>query len=225
VADKPTVYIVCSDANRNGKTLLSRLLIDYLLLDNKDPFAIDTDAPEGPLRQLFPGRTLLADFARTEGQIKVFDTILASPGRDYVIDLPVRHMLPFFKAMKDIDFLKELKERGFRIMVFYVVDRTLASLRQAHETREIPGIDLFVPVRNDNVGTIWPDDSVVTLQALPRDVAIAISDRRFSLRSFVLGDEQGMEESQRVALNSFLARALSALSGLDVEMSLQKLRP
>jgi hypothetical protein len=224
VAVKPTVYIICSDANRNGKTLLARLVVDYLLLDGKDPFAIDTDAPEGPLRQLFPGRTLLADFARMEGQMKLFDTILASPGRDYVIDLPVRHMLPFFKAMKDIDFLKELKEHGFRVIVFYVVDRTLASLRAARETKELKGIDLLVPVRNENVGSAWPDDGVVTLQALPRDVAVAISDRRFSLRNFVLGDTQDLEEEQRVALNSFLARSLSALSGLDVEFSVKKFR-
>ena len=224
MADKPTVYIVTSDANRNGKTLLARLVVDYLLLDGKDPFAIDTDAPEGPLRQLFPGRTLLADFEKMQGQIKVFDTILASPGRDYVIDLPVRHMLPFFKAMRDIDFLKELKENGFRVIVFFVVDRTHASLRAAHDAQEIKGIDLFVPVRNENVGSAWPNDAALTLRALPRDVAVAVSDRRFSLRNFVLGDAQGLEETQRVALNHFLAQALSDLSGLDVELSLQNLR-
>ncbi|MBG1232147.1 hypothetical protein [Aestuariivirga litoralis] len=224
MADKPTVYIVASDQNRNGKTLLSRLVVDYLLLDGKDPFAIDTDAPEGPLRQMFPGRTLLADFAQMQGQMKLFDTILASPGRDYVIDLPVRHMLPFFKALKELDFLNELKTRGFRIIVFFIVDRTQSSLRAAYETSEIKGIDLFAPVVNENVGTSWPDDAALTLQALPRDVAIAISERRFSIRNFVLGDEQGLHEQQRLALNGFLTRALSDLSGLDVELSLQKLR-
>lgn len=224
MATKPTVYIICSDSNRNGKTLLARLIIDYLLLDGKDPFAIDADAPEGPLRQLFPGRTLLADFAKMEGQMKLFDTILASPGRDYVIDLPVRHTLPFFKALTDIDFLKELRVRGFRIIMCYVVDRTQASVYAAHEAEEIEGLDLFVPVCNENVGTAWLDAAMLKLEALPRDVAVAISERRFSLRSFVLGDAQGLTEIQRLALNGFLVSALSALNQLDIDMSLKKLR-
>ena len=101
MADKPTIYIVASDASRNGKTLLARLVVDYLLLDGKDPFIFDTDAPDGPLRQFFPGRTALADFEKMPGRMKLFDTILTSPGRDYVIDLPQRHMQPFFKAVAD----------------------------------------------------------------------------------------------------------------------------
>ena len=50
MAYTPTVYITASDQHRNGKTLLARLLADYLLLDGRDPFMIDTDAPDGPLR-------------------------------------------------------------------------------------------------------------------------------------------------------------------------------
>ena len=32
------VHIVCSDRHRNGKTLLARVLVDFLLLDGRDPF-------------------------------------------------------------------------------------------------------------------------------------------------------------------------------------------
>ena len=101
MAHIPTVYITASDQHRNGKTLLARLLADYLMLDGHDPFMIDTDAPDGPLRSYFPGRTALADFSQMQGQMKLFDTIMASPGRDYVVDLPVRHMEGFFKAVGD----------------------------------------------------------------------------------------------------------------------------
>ena len=75
MAITPTIYVVVSDQHRNGKTLLARLLSDYLLLDGRDPFLFDTDAPDGPLRNFFPGRTALADFAAIRGQMKLFDTI------------------------------------------------------------------------------------------------------------------------------------------------------
>ncbi len=220
MANPPTVYITASDENRNGKTLLARLLTDYLLLDGKDPFIIDTDAPDGPLRQFFPGRTALADFATMQGQMKVFDTILAAPGRDYIVDLPARHLWDFFKAVEELNVFEEAKREGFRIVVFYVVDRVAASLKAAKVIYEQEGIDLFVAVRNENVGSSWPpDESALVLPALPRDVAVAISDKRFSLRNFVLGDEQGLEDSGKLALNTFLFDVLGNLNSLDNQMS------
>jgi hypothetical protein len=221
VAHTSTVYITASDENRNGKTLLARLLSDYLLLDGKDPFIIDTDAPDGPLRQFFPGRTALADFATMQGRMKLFDTILAAPGRDYVVDLPARHMLNFFKAVEDLNVFVEANKAGFRIVVFYVVDRVAASFKAAKAIYEQEGIDLFVAVRNENVGSSWPkEEGALVLPALPRDVAVAISEKRFSLRNFVLGDEQGLEGAGKLALNTFLYEVLGSLNSLDVEMSL-----
>ncbi len=220
-----TIYITASDQNRNGKTLLARLIVDYLLLDGKDPFILDTDAPDGPLRQFFPGRTVLADFEKMHGQMRLFDTILAAPGRDYVVDLPQRHMLDFFKAVDELNFFAEAKAHGFRIVVFFVVDRVLASLKTAKAIFEEPGIDLFVAVKNENVGSVWPpEEGALVLPALPRSVAIAIADRRFSLRNFVLGDDQGLEGADKLALNQFLFAVLGGLNGLDTEVSLAQLR-
>ncbi len=225
MAEKPTLYIVASDANRNGKTLLARLIVDYLLLDGKDPFAIDTDAPDGPLRNFFPGRTLLADFEKTQGQMKVFDTIMASPGRHYIIDLPQRHMHPFFQSARELGFFQAARDLGFRTVVFYVVDRATASLRAAREIYDTPGLDLFVAVRNEHVGSSWPaHEGALVMPVLPRNLVISISDRRFSLRNFVLGDDQGLHGSEKLILNSFLADVLGSLNSLDVELSLTRLR-
>ena len=95
-------------------------------------FMIDTDAPDGPLRSYFPGRTALADFAAIKGQMKLFDTILAAPGRDYVVDLPARHIESFFAAERDfVVFLTSAKKRGFRVFMFFVVDDSFTSLKAA----------------------------------------------------------------------------------------------
>lgn len=224
MAHTPTIYIVASDQHRNGKTLLARLIADYLLLDGHDPFLIDTDAPDGPLRAYFPGRTALADFAAITGQMKVFDTILASPGRDYVIDLPVRHMEAFFAAERDLSFFKECHAQGFRIFLFFIVDNTFTSLKTARGLQNMSGVDLFVPVRNLMVRSTWPEgEGAFTLPFVPAPIASAISNRRFSLRAFVQGDVQGLTPDQTASLQNFLYEVLGSLTNLEPTLSLKGL--
>jgi hypothetical protein len=221
----PTIYIIASDHNRNGKTLLARLLADYLLLDGRDPFLIDTDAPDGPLRSFFPGRTVLADFAAITGQMKLFDTILESLGRDYVIDLPSRHVEPFFGAERDLRFFAECKKVGFRIFLFFVVDSNFTSLRTARALQAMSGIDLFVPVRNQFVRSTWPeDDAALTIPFMPAPLAIAVGNKRFSFRNFVQGDMQGLPEELVPQLQNFLYEVLSNISNLEPVLTLKALK-
>jgi hypothetical protein len=225
VARIPTVYITASNQHRNGKTLLARLLADYLLLGGRDPFMLDADAPDGPLRAYFPGRTALADFAHTHGQMKLFDTILASPGRDYVVDLPAHHTDGFFKAASELYFFEEAKKMGFRIFLFFVVDRSVTSVKEARILEHFPGIDLFVPVRNEFVGSSWPSmDGALTIPTLPLPLTTAISDKRFSLRAFVLGDMQGLDAKLQPILSSFMFDVLNNFSNLEPLISLRGLR-
>jgi hypothetical protein len=225
VANAPTVYITASDQHRNGKTLLARLLADYLMLDGRDPFMIDTDAPDGPLRGFFPGRTALADFAVMQGQMKLFDTILASPGRDYIVDLPARHLEGFFKAVEELSFFQETAKAGFRVMLFFIVDRAAASLKAARAHEHISGVDLFVPTINQFVGSYWPNpDGALTIPALPQSISTVISNKRFSLRSFVLGDAQGLSEELRPVLSGFVFDTLNNLSNLEPLITLKSLK-
>lgn len=177
---------------------------------------IDTDAPDGPLRNYFPGRTALADFAVMQGQMKLFDTIIASPGRDYVVDLPARHLDGFFKAVAELHFFEEAKKSGFRIIVFFIVDRSAGSLRAARLVQEFSGIDLFVPVRNEFVGSSWPtSESGLIIPALPQALAFAVTERRFSFRAFVLGDTQLLATEHHTVLSSFLFEVLSNLGNIE----------
>lgn len=225
MAISPTIYIVASDQHRNGKTLLARLLTDYLLLDGRDPFLIDTDAPDGPLRNFFPGRTALADFAAIKGQMKLFDTIIAAPGRDYVIDLPARHTESFFAAERDLAFFKECKKVGFRVFLFFVVDDSFTSLKAARDLQRWPGIDLFVPVRNMLVRSTWPEgEGALTLPFLPAPIASAIGNKRFSLRGFVQGEMQELPADMVQPLQNFLYEALNNLSNLEPVFSLKGLK-
>jgi hypothetical protein len=225
MAVQPTIYVVASDQHRNGKTLLARLLVDYLMLDGRDPFVIDTDAPDGPLRNFFPGRTALADFAAITGQMKLFDTILAAPGRDYIVDLPARHTENFFAAERDLGFFAECKKQGFRIFLFFVVDQSFVSLKAAQTLQHYPGVDLFVPVRNLLVRSNWPeDDGALTMPYLAAPLASAVGNRRFSFRAFVQGDTQGLAPDAVQLLQNFLYEVLNNLSNLEPVYSLGALK-
>ena len=95
----------------------------------------------------------------------------------------------------------------------------------ARTIQELPGIDLFVPVRNEFVGSNWPKaESGLVIPALPQPLAFAITERRFSLRSFVLGDTQHLNPDYHTMLSSFLFEVLSNLGNLEPLVSLKTLR-
>jgi hypothetical protein len=227
LAATPIIYIVCSDRHRNGKTLLARVLVDYLMLDGHDPFVIDADFPEGPLRAYFPGRTVLVDFAHMQGRMKLFDTILESPGRDYVIDLPAPQTAPFFEAVTELGFADEARARGFALVVLFIVDRTGESLKMAADIARTVKPDLLVPVRNAHVGSALDDSDaklVIDMPVLDRAAAAIIANRRFSLRSFLLGDEAGMQANLAARLKGFLYELMTGFREIEPVMSLSRLR-
>ena len=227
MASPPLIAIACSDRHRNGKTLLARTLVDFLLLEGRDPFVLDLDHPEGALRDFFPGRTALVDFAHISGQMKVFDTILAAPGRDYVIDVPAPQLARFCEAMTDLDFRQAANEAGFAVIVMFIVDQAPDSLKTAGNVEEILKPDLFIPVANHFVGTSLPeqmDDLSLTLERLDIELQPIIGQRRFSFRSFLLGDESAVPLRLRPGLKSFLHGLLGGFREIEPELSLLKLK-
>ena len=227
MADTPTIYIVCSDRHRNGKTLLARVLVDYLLLENRDPFVIDAGFPEGPLRAAFPGRTALVDFAQVQGRMKLFDTIMGYPGRAYVIDLPAPQMENFFETYRQLDFGDEAARAGFQIVILFIVDKELSSLKAAEQIQREFGSALFVPVRNAQVGSALDHHGssfMIDIPILDREVMNLIEIKRFSLRSFILGEESNLPERFSRKLKIFLLDMMTALRDIEPAMTLAKLR-
>ena len=227
MADTPKIYIICSDRHRNGKSLLARVLVDYLMLEGKDPFVIDAGVPDGPLRAAFPGRTALVDFAQIQGQMKLFDTIMGSPGRDYVIDLPAPQTEKFFEAYHQLDFGREATNEGFQIVVLFIVDKDLSSLKVADELLDLVDSAMFIPVRNAHVGSALAHHGstlTIDIPVLDREVMNLIEVKRFSLRSFILGEESNMPAQFSRKLKIFLLEMMTALRDIEPAMTLAKLR-
>jgi hypothetical protein len=126
--------------------------------------------------------------------------------------------------VQELDFFEETKKAGFRIILFFIVDRTIASLKAAKQYEHTAGIDLFVPVINQYVGSNWPNESALTLPLLPQNLSFAISERRFSLRAFVLGEMQQLDDQSQPILHSFLFEVFSNLGNLEPLISLKALQ-
>jgi hypothetical protein len=225
VASRPTVHIIASDQHRNGKTLLARMLSDYLLLDGRDPFLIDTDAPDAPLRSYFPGRTQLADFATVQGQIKIFDTVLASTGRDYVIDLTARHTSDFFEKARDLSFFAELQKLGYTVVVCFIVDNTMDALKYFTNFKRSFHVALIVPVRNRFVGSMLPDnEDALDMPLLDEETMKAVLYRHFSMREYVLGDQQNLSPEMDIHLKRFVYDVMQGFTELERHLSMNTLK-
>ena len=223
----PTIYIVCSDRGRNGKTLLARVLTDHLLIDERDPFCFDLSAPEGALRAYFPGRTALIDINDENTRAKLFDIILSRTGRDYVIDLPARLLAGFCEAAAERGLADRAREKDFRLASLYIVDRDEKSLGTAVAVEEILVPDIFVPVANRLVGSALPDGvpgPVLVMERLDDELHGVVSNRRFSLRAFMLGEETDVPVRQRIGLKNFLHGLVTGMREFEPALSLQALR-
>ena len=222
----PTIYIICSDRGRNGKTLLARVLTDHLLIAERDPFCFDLAAPEGALRSFFPGRTALIDIADDKGRAKLFDILLARPGRDYVIDVPAAQLARFCEAANEASLAEAARAKGVRVCVLFLVDRDPASLKMAVAIEDMLQPDLLVPAVNRFVGTSLPEGvpgPLIVIDKIEGELRVLVSHRRFSFRSFLLGDETAVPARLRPGLKNFLHGVIDGLRNIEPAMSLQSL--
>ena len=222
----PTLYIVCSDRGRNGKTLLARVLTDHLLIEERDPFCFDLAVPEGGLRAYFPGRTALIDIADETSRARLFDILLSRAGRDYVIDVPSAQLAGFCEAAGEAALPEAARARGFRLCVLFVVDRDPASLKSALALEEMLQPDLLAPVVNRFLGSSLPDGvpgPVITIERIEGELRVLVSHRRFSFRNFLLGDEASIPARLRGPLKTVLHGMCDGFRNLEPAMSLQAL--
>lgn len=145
--------IVCSDCPRNGKTLFAKLAADLLKLRmGAVPTIFDTDEPDGSLLTHFPDCGQIVDLAKTTSQVALFDGMLSEPGTHFLIDLSARHFSRFFSIYRDIGFEDGARETGLDVSIFYLIDRTAASIESAAELAASVPNTRFIPVRNAAIG-------------------------------------------------------------------------
>ena len=219
---KSHIYIVCSDQTRNGKTLFARLLADFLITQGGNPFVIDLDAPSGGICEYFSEFSEVFDIASVPGQMDLFDWILGTPGRDYVLDVPARFLDKLFTVMDDINFLEGARAEGFEVNVFYVVEGSTKSLTIAAMMYDNYTVDRFFVVRHEGLDKDLRDfdklskynniagQGQIKLPLLDEDVLAEIEKTSFSFGEFIKGGEDSdMPAQTQFKVASFLKNVIA----------------
>src|ERR1700736_422674 len=101
------VYIVCSPRPLIGKTLVARLLSEFILLKNGNVLAFDVNLKEPSLLEYLPDITETAEVDDTVGKMALMDRIIINDTVAKVIDLGFHAFDEFFKMSGEIGFMKE----------------------------------------------------------------------------------------------------------------------
>jgi hypothetical protein len=178
------LYVVCSPSRCVGKTLISRLLTEFHVLDEQPVAAFDL-ADEGPqLTDYLPELATVADIGDTRGQMAFFDQLIAAADGAKIIDVSHRAFKHFFAVVDEIGFFKEARRRSFEPVILFIVDREPRSAEAYATLRHSFSDASLLPVRNqiEEVAT-WPGDSASENAAMPASLDIPMLG--FSLRALI----------------------------------------
>jgi hypothetical protein len=216
------VYIICSPRPQVGKTLLARLLSEFLLLKNGRVTAFDINLKEPSLLDYLPNLTETADVIDTYGKMQLMDRVIADDGLAKVIDLGYHAFDEFFKMTEQIGFLKEATRRNVAPIVLFVADRDRTSGRSHEMLRgQIPAANL-ITVDNEHVvrGELLPSMSrgrIIRVTALPTFLKTYIDRLNFSFTGYLRHEKDSSTE-----LHQWIRRNYFTFRELELNLILQR---
>src|SRR3984893_4499018 len=139
------VYIICSPRPLVGKTLIARLLSEFLLLKNGTVNSFDINLKEPSLLEYLPRTTETADVIDTYGKMQLMDRLIIDDGIAKVIDLGFHAFDEFFKMTEEIGYLKEAARRNVAPVILFMAGPDRVSVRGFDTLqRQIPPSKLIV---------------------------------------------------------------------------------
>jgi hypothetical protein len=216
------VYIICSPRPQVGKTLIARLLSEFLLLKNGRVTAFDINLKEPSLLDYLPDLTETADVIDTYGKMQLMDRVIVDDGLSKVIDLGFHAFDEFFKMSDEIGFMKEAARRNVAPIILFVADTDRMSGRSHEMLREqIPAANLIV-VDNEFVvrGELPASMSrgrVLRITALPTFLKTYIDRLTFSFTGYLRQEKDSSTE-----LHQWTRRNYFTLRELELNLILQR---
>jgi len=208
------VYIICSTRPQVGKTLMARLLTEFLKLQRGDVVAFDVSLKEPSLLDFLPRLTETADIDDTFGKMALMDRLIVHDEVPKVIDLGYHAFDEFFRMTGEIGFAKEAARRGVVPIVLFMGDSDRASLR-AYETlqQQYPQRSLYV-IDNEQVlrGEIPPalgQGKILHIAALPPFLKTYVDRLNFSFTGYLRSEQDSSTElHQWIRTNYFAFRQI-----------------
>jgi hypothetical protein len=208
------VYIICSPRPLVGKTLIARLLSEFLLLKNGTVAAFDINLKEPSLLEYLPRITETAEVDDTFGKMALMDRLIVNDGIAKVIDLGFHAFDEFFKMSEEIGFMKEAVRRGVSPIVLFVADTDRASARGYPMLQQHIPASALVTVDNEHVvrgelPVAMSHGRVLRIAALPVFLKTYIDRLTFSFTEYLRHEKDSSTELyQWIRKNYFSFREL-----------------
>jgi hypothetical protein len=215
------VYIICSPRPLVGKTLVARLLCEYLLLKNGNVAAFDVNLKEPSLLEYLPDITETAEVDDTFGKMALMDRLIIADGISKVIDLGFHAFDEFFEMTEKIGFMKEAVRRDVSPVILFVGDTDRVSGRSYPTLqRQIPPTAL-VTVDNEYIvrGELPPafaQGKVLRIAALPTFLKTYVDRLSFSFTDYVRNEKDSSTE-----LHQWIRRNYLSFRELELSLILQ----
>jgi hypothetical protein len=217
------VYIICSPRPLVGKTMIARLLSEFLLLKNGAVAAFDINLKEPSLLDYLPGITETAEVDDTFGKMALMDRLIVNDAIDKVIDLGFHAFDEFFKMSEEIGFMKEAARRGVAPVILFVADtdrvstRGHAMLRQQIPPSALVTIDNEFVVRGELPGAMG-HGRILRIATLPVFLKTYIDRLTFSFTDYLRSEKDSSTE-----LHQWIRKNYLSFRELELNLILQRL--
>ena len=205
-----------------GKTLLARLLSEFLLLKNGNVAAFDVNLKEPSLLEYLPDTTETAEVDDTFGKMALMDRVIINDGVAKVIDLGFHVFDKFFEMTEEIGFVKEAVRRGITPVVMFVGDTDRVSARSYPVLqRQIPRTSL-VTVDNEYIvrgelPAAFATGKILRIGALPTFLKTYVDRLGFSFTEYLRHEKDTSTE-----LHQWIRRNYFSFRELELSLILQQ---
>jgi hypothetical protein len=222
------LYIVASQHPRTGKTLIARLLIEYLRANGRSLVGYDLDPREPTLAPYFPNLVWTVDIGDTPGQMSLFDRLITDDWRTTVIDLGYGLFEQFFTVMADIGFEHEARQRSLEPIVLFVTDSAQTTARSYADLRRRLPETVFVPVHNEATSFMFmaqnfpptrPECGVIRIPRLSPIVRGVIDRPGFSFGNYMASEPGGPTE-----VHTWIRTIFTEFRDLELRLMLSQLQ-
>ena len=216
------IFIICSPRPLVGKTLIARLVTEYLLLKHGTVVAFDINLKEPSLLEYLPKVVETADVIDTFGKMQLMDRLIVNDGIGKVIDLGFHAFDEFFKMTGEIGFMKEAARRGVSPLILFVADTDRVSARAFPMLQQQIPPPALVTVDNEHIvrGELPPAMArgrVLRIAALPAFLKTYIDRLTFSFTGYLRNEKDSSTE-----LHQWIRANYSSFRDLELNLLLQR---
>lgn len=127
--EKPLLIIVGADKGGVGKTMFSRVLMEYDPFRGIEPKLYDTESKLHNLKRYFPIAQML-DIEKIDDQMLLFDNMPPVT----LVDIKSGLLSVILRSMRELELIGPHVQHPFNLIIFHVIGGSISSLEEIVDT-------------------------------------------------------------------------------------------